>query len=122
MANIDPEPTTTDASEPNHAEGEFDRDYKKADSFKDPSASALVPKSAMFGCYVFLTKSMMGSGLLQLSSVCAEFGWFFGIGLCVFAALMTIVALVFNSQLATTRVRKSLSTQCPSTSAPTCVG
>lgn len=57
-------------------------------------------KTSQFGCYVFLTKSMMGAGMLQLSSVCLAYGWVLGIGLCIFAALMTIVALVFNSQLA----------------------
>ena len=38
--------------------------------------------------------------MLQLASVCAAYGWVFGIGLCIFAALMTIVALFFNAQLA----------------------
>ncbi len=57
-------------------------------------------KTSRFGCYVFLTKSMMGAGMLQLSSVCLAYGWVLGIGLCMFAALMTIVALVFNAQLA----------------------
>ena len=38
--------------------------------------------------------------MLQLASVCAAYGWVFGITLCIFAAAMTIVALFFNTQLA----------------------
>ena len=57
-------------------------------------------KTSWLGTYGFLTKSMLGAGMLQLASVCAAYGWVFGILLCLFAALMTIVALFFNAQLA----------------------
>ena len=57
-------------------------------------------KTSWVGTYGFLTKSMLGAGMLQLASVCAAYGWVLGIFLCVFAALMTIVALFFNAQLA----------------------
>ena len=57
-------------------------------------------KTSWIGTYGFLTKSMLGAGMLQLASVCAAYGSVLGIILCVFAALMTIVALFFNAQLA----------------------
>jgi amino acid permease len=57
-------------------------------------------KTSWVGTYGFLTKSMLGAGMLQLASVCAAYGWFMGIFLCIFAAGMTIVALFFNAQLA----------------------
>lgn len=66
-------------------------------------------KTSQFGCYVFLTKSIMGAGMLQLSSVCLAYGWVLGIGLCIFASLMTIVALIFNAQLAKDHPGKMIS-------------
>ncbi len=57
-------------------------------------------KTSWLGTYGFLTKSMLGAGMLQLASVCAAYGSVLGVILCVFAALMTIVALFFNAQLA----------------------
>ena len=75
-------------------------DTKKPVNVRDDNISLGPSKAGLFGCYVFLTKSMMGAGMLQLASVCAAYGWILGIGLCIFAALMTIVALMFNCQLA----------------------
>jgi len=75
-------------------------DAKKPVNVRDDNISLGPSKAGLFGCYVFLTKSMMGAGMLQLASVCAAYGWILGIGLCIFAALMTIVALMFNCQLA----------------------
>jgi amino acid permease len=57
-------------------------------------------KTSWLGTYGFLTKSMLGAGMLQLASVCAAYGSVLGVILCIFAACMTIVALFFNAQLA----------------------
>lgn len=91
-------PGAGDVSTQEYDENKITGEYSDAKLGK--SSSNIGPKTSIFGCYVFLTKSMMGVGMLQLASVCAAYGWILGIVLCVFAALMTMVALMFNSQLA----------------------
>ena len=91
-------PQTGDLSSRHHDDSVFAKE--DLDMKLSGSASETRAKTSLFGCYVFLTKSMMGIGMLQLASVCAAYGWVLGIGLCVFAAGMTVVALMFNCQLA----------------------